>query len=214
MHTRKIVYSIFTAISFIAFYSCDSQPKEALLFNGNNFNGWEGDTLKTWKIEDNAIAGGSLTDTVPENDFLCTIKPYSNFVLKLQFKLLGTEGFINGGVQFRSKRADNPPNEMIGYQADLGDGYWASIYDESRRNKTLTPIDSTLIANTLKPNEWNDYEVHAEGNRIRIYLNKQLTADYTEEDKTVANSGVIGLQIHGGGKAKIYYRDMRITELK
>lgn len=213
MYTRMFNYALVTT-ALLALYSCAAQPKEELLFNGTNLSGWEGDTLKTWKIEDNAIAGGSLTDTVPENDFLCTIKPYSNFILKLEFKLLGTEGFINGGVQFRSKRADNPPNEMIGYQADLGDGYWASIYDESRRNKTLTPIDSALIATTLKRDDWNDYEVHAEGDRIRIYLNKQLTADYTEEDKTVAGSGVIGLQIHGGGKAKIYYRNMRITELK
>ncbi len=214
MHTQKTFYGLIAAIAFTVIYGCSTGQKEVALFNGNNFNGWEGDTLKTWKIEEYAIVGGSLTDTVPENDFLCTVKPYSDFILKLQFKLLGTEGFINAGVQFRSIRAENPPNEMIGYQADLGDGYWASIYDESRRNKTLTPIDSVLIASTLKRDDWNDYEVRCEDNRIRLYLNKQLTADYTEEDESITKSGVIGLQIHGGGKAKVYYRNLLITELK
>src|SRR5690606_9628631 len=158
-----------------------SSSSEVLLFNGKDFSGWEGDTIKMWKVEENAIAGGSLTETVPENDFLVTTKSYSNFNLKLEFKLLGSEGFINSGVQFRSQRVQDPPNEMVGYQADLGDGYWASIYDEMRRNKTLTPIDSTLIESILKRNEWNDYEIHAEGNHIRLYLNNKLTADYKEE---------------------------------
>jgi hypothetical protein len=38
-----------------------------------------------------------------------------------------------------------PSYEMIGYQADLGDKYWASLYDESRRNKTLTGPDSATV---------------------------------------------------------------------
>lgn len=209
---KKQFLYFFLAIGVAIIYSA-CQPKEVSLFNGHNFDGWEGDTIKTWRIEDNAIAGGSLQDTVPENDFLCTVKPYGNFALKLQFKLTGTEGFINSGVQFRSKRLQQPPNEMEGYQADLGDGYWASIYDESRRNKTLTPIDSALIASTLKRNDWNDYEIRCEGKRIRLYLNNQLTADYTETDESIPESGLIGLQIHGGGKAKVYYKNIRITEL-
>ncbi|MEJ7708941.1 MAG: hypothetical protein WKF84_03590 [Pyrinomonadaceae bacterium] len=38
-------------------------------------------------------------------------------------------------MQFRSQRIPNN-HEVIGYQADLGDGWWGSLYDESRRNKT------------------------------------------------------------------------------
>jgi hypothetical protein len=53
-----------------------------------------------------------------------------------RFKLVGTEGFVNGGVQFRSQRVPNH-FEVSGYQADLGEGYWGALYDESRRNKVL-----------------------------------------------------------------------------
>jgi hypothetical protein len=187
--------------------------KAVLLFDGKTFNGWEGDTVKTWKIDNGALAGGSLTETVPHNNFLCTKKTFSNFRLKLKFKLTGNGGFINTGVQFHSKRATNPSYEMIGYQADLGDKYWASLYDESRRNKTLVAPDSMLVKKILKSDDWNNYEVWAENGRIRIKLNGTQTVDYQEPDKSIPQSGVIGLQIHGGGKALVLYKDMWIEEL-
>jgi hypothetical protein len=203
------------SFSFLVLLSCTNSDKKSAvsIFNGVNFEGWEGDTTHTWAVADGAIVGGSLDENVPQNDFLCTRKTYSDFILKMKFKLDGTEGFINSGVQFHSLRATEPAHEMIGYQADLGDKFWASLYDESRRNKTLVAPDSALVEKILKPNEWNDYEVHAEKGRIRLYLNGTMTVDYTEPDKSVPQSGLIGLQIHGGGKALVAFKDLIITEL-
>ena len=183
------------------------------LFDGKTFNGWQGDIKNNWKIENGAIVGGSLEKTVTQNDFLCTARTYDNFVLKLKVKLTGTEGFINSGIQFRSIRASNPANEMIGYQADWGKGYWASLYDESRRNKTLAMPDSAQVLKWVKINDWNDYEVKAENRRIRLYINGHQTVDYTEPDANIPQSGLIGLQIHGGGKAQVAFKDIFITEL-
>ena len=182
------------------------------LFDGKTFRGWEGDTRQTWRIENGALVGGSLRDTVPHNEFLCTTRPYANFVLRLRFKLVGT-GFVNAGVQFRSRRAAEPAYEMIGYQADLGNGYWASLYDESRRNRTLAKPDSVQLTKLLRRNGWNDYEIRCEGRRIRLRLNGEQTVDYTEPDTTLGQSGLIGLQIHGGGKAEASYKDIFIEEL-
>ena len=190
---------------------CDS-PRIPL-FDGETFQGWEGDTLKTWRISNGAIIGGSLTDTVPHNDFLCTEKIFSNFVLKLKFKIIGNGGFVNAGVQFRSRRLADPAYEMSGYQADLGAGYWGSLYDESRRNKVLASADSTLVLETLKPGDWNDYEIRAEGKRIRLFINGRQTVDYFEPDENIPQSGVIGLQVHGGGKLEVHYRDIVLEEL-
>lgn len=186
---------------------------EELLFDGRTFTGWEGDTLRTWRVVAGALTGGSLRETVPHNDFLCTIRDYSDFVMKLKFKLEGTEGFVNAGVQFRSRRLDDPPYEMTGYQADLGDGYWGSLYDESRRNKTLAAPDSATVARILRRGEWNDYEVRAQGRRIQLFINGTQTVDYTETDESIPQSGVIGLQIHGGGKALVSYKDITVRPL-
>lgn len=202
------ILSLIMAVPLVGF-----GQKTKSIFDGKTFAGWEGDTKNTWRIADGAIVGGSLIKEVPQNEFLCTVKPYKNFILRLKFKLLGSEGFINSGVQFRSIRHTDPPNEMIGYQADLGDGYWASIYDESRRNKTLTPIDTVLIKKILKRDQWNDYEIHCNGKNIQLYLNGTKTADYYEQDDSVFQSGVIGLQIHGGGKAEAHFREIFIEEL-
>lgn len=208
-----LIFSIAGMITLTNFSVIPSQ-KTTKIFDGKSFNGWEGDTLKTWRIENGALVGGSLITKVPHNEFLCTKRSYANFDLKLKFKLTGTEGFINTGVQFRSKRLSDPVYEMIGYQADLGDKYWASLYDESRRNKTLIAPEESLVKKILKPGDWNDYEVRAENRRIRIFLNGQLTIDYTEPDESIPQSGLIGLQIHGGGKAEVAYKDIFIEELK
>ncbi len=187
--------------------------KQINLFDGKTFNGWEGDTVKTWRISDGALVGGSLTENVPHNEFISTTKDYKNFVLQLKFKLSGTEGFINTGVQFHSKRIADPPYEMTGYQADLGDGYWGCLYDESRRNKVLVYADTNLVKQVLRKGDWNDYEVRSENGRIRIKLNGKQTVDYTEPDKNIPQSGRIALQIHGGGKAEVLFKDVRLTPL-
>lgn len=186
--------------------------KTVFIFDGKTFSGWEGDTVNTWRIENGALTAGSLSITVPHNDFLVTTKSYSNFDLRLKFKLTGSEGFINAGVQFRSKQLKDPPYEMTGYQADLGPHYWASLYDESRRNRTLAAPDSLLLTKILVAGTWNDYEVNCANNRIRIYLNGVITVDYLEKDKSIPPEGFIGLQIHGGGKTIVAYKEIRIEE--
>lgn len=183
------------------------------LFDGKKLDGWEGDTEKTWRVEDGAIVGGSLETVVPRNEFLCTKQSFGNFELKLKFKLVGDKERANGGVQFRTKRIPNN-HEVSGYQADLGNGYWGALYDESRRNKVLAEPDKDVVAKAVKLEDWNDYVIRCEGPRIRLWLNGTLTVDYTEKDDKIERAGVIGVQIHGGAKAKVFYKDITIEELK
>jgi hypothetical protein len=188
--------------------------EEVSLFDGKTFKGWNGDTNKTWRIEAGSIVGGSLENKVPQNEFLCTEMTYTNFVLRLKFKLEGKSGFINAGVQIRSQRAKTPPNEMIGYQADLGDPeYWGSLYDESRRNKTVAPANMTEVKKVLKRDEWNEYVIRSEGQRIQLSINGLKTVDYVEPDASIPQLGLIGLQIHGGAVAQVSYKDIRIEIL-
>lgn len=180
------------------------------LADGKTFAGWIGDTNTTWRIEDGAFVGGSLEKKVPRNEFLRSAQPYTNFILRLQFKLVGTNGFINGGVQIRSQPARHPTNEMVGYQCDLGEGYWGALYDESRRNKILVKPDAALVKQALKPGAWNEYVITARGKTIETMINGVKLITYTEPDDTIPQQGFIGLQIHGNGAAIASYKDITI----
>jgi hypothetical protein len=183
-----------------------------LLKPSASFTGWEGDK-NFWRFEDGAFVGGTGNKTVPHNDFLCTEAQFTNFVLTLKFKLVGTEGFVNGGVQFRSQRVPNN-FEASGYQADMGDpSWWGCLYDESRRNKVLVHSDMEKVNKVLKRNDWNDYKIRCEGKHIELWINGVQTVNYVEPDSTIPNYGVIGLQVHGGGKTEAWYKDIVVERL-
>lgn len=181
------------------------------LFDGKTLKGWEGDE-KTWRVEDGAIVGGSLDAIVPRNEFLCTEKTYGNFELTLKFKILGDKEKANAGVQFRSKRIPKH-HEVTGYQADIGQGYWGALYDESRRNKVLAGPSKEDIAKFAKLDDWNEYKIRCEGAWIRLWMNGTPTVNYMEKEEEIDAAGIIGLQVHGGGKTKVMYKDITIEEL-
>ena len=179
------------------------------LFDGKTLEGWKGNQ-KVFRVVEGAIVGGNLQQSLPNNEFLRTNKTYENFELRLQFKLVGEQA--NAGVQFRT--AEIPDHhEVIGYQADMGDGWWGCLYDESRRNKVLAGPESETRTTLVRPNEWNDYRIRCEGPRIQLWLNDHLTVDYTESDEKIARSGILALQIHSGPPAQASYRKIRIKEL-
>ena len=178
------------------------------LFDGRSLAGWEGNT-NVWRVRDRVIVGGSMEGN-PQNEFLATLRNYTNFVLSLEYKLVGTDGFINSGVQFRSQRVSDPPNEMNGYQADLGAGHSGCLYDESRRNKFLARCSDETIHRLEKPGDWNRYELRCEGTHVQIWLNGEKTVDYAELDAAIPQNGLIGLQIHGGSKAEVSFRNLMI----
>jgi hypothetical protein len=184
------------------------------LFDGKTFEGWEGNTKTVWRIDQGALTAGSLTERQKDNDFLATTTEYQDFELELEWKLEGTEGFINGGVQFRTKRIPNH-HEVSGYQADLGAGFDGALYDESRRNKILAKPDAETLKKAIKPlGQWNHYRIRAQGDHIQLWLNGIQTVDYKEIDPGIEPKGIIAVQIHGGATAIARYRKLTIKELK
>lgn len=197
------------------------------LFNGKSLKGWTGnnreESLEWFRVEDGAIVAGSMECSIPRNEFLRTTRTYENFELRLKFKMKYPEGkgSWNGGVQFRSVPHPQIKHEMVGYQADIISWKWGALYDESRRNQFL----GTLLEKTPQrdPNGWNSYIIRCEGARIRIWLNGQLTIDYTEPYATtphpqfglIPQNGYIALQIHQDqNPCEAWYKDIEIEELK
>jgi hypothetical protein len=217
MSTLRSTIAAVVVLSFAA-TSLPAQPpskqpagKEARLFDGKTLSGWEG-TEKMFRVEEGAIVAGNLKAKIPRNEFLATKKDYGDFELRLKFKLLGGPG-ANAGVQIRSERIPNH-HEMIGYQADMGDGWWGALYDESRRNKVLAAPKKEAVEKALKRDDWNDYRIRCEGKRIQLWINGQQTVDYTEPDNKIPQRGKIAVQIHGGPPSEAWYKDIVLVELK
>ena len=186
-------------------------PQEARtesLFDGRSFDGWEGN-LDYFRIQDGAIVGGSLEEAIPRNEFLCTEKVYRDFELGLKVKLVGDPATANAGIQIRSRRIPNH-NDMIGYQADMGQHFWACLYDEGRRHQILAKPDPQQLRQVLKPDDWNKYVIRCVGPRVQLWMNGYQTVDYTEPDESLEQAGVIGLQIHSGPPTEAWYKDIKI----
>ncbi len=191
---------------------------ERPLFNGKDFSGWQEYASGVFGVEDGAIVGGSFEQGLDKNQFLTTEATFGDFYLRLECKIVVGEknpnNDGNAGVQFRSERI--PDNwEMIGYQADMTSdgGYWGCLYDESRRNRMLQTPSFDVTKGLWIPNDWNTYEILCQGKNVKIFLNGVKTVDYDEEDESIVQSGKIGLQIHAGGAARSYYRNVFICDV-
>jgi len=91
--------------------------------------------------------------------------------------------------------------------------WWGCLYDESRRNKILAQADKTAVDKVLKREDWNDYEIRAEGKRITLAINGLQTIDFTEPDPKIEDHGVIAVQIHSGPPSEAWYKEITIVEL-
>ncbi|MEY4938941.1 MAG: hypothetical protein RIQ93_676 [Verrucomicrobiota bacterium] len=184
------------------------------IFDGQSLTGWEGDS-QWWRVSNGIIVGGSLTEKVPKNVFLATRQTYQNFDLRLWIKVTGAPGagFVNSGIQFRSIRMAGS-TEMIGYQADAGEGWWGKLYDESRRKKVIAePANAAAVAGAVRKNDWNEYRIRAEGPHIQTWVNGVLAVDFKETERNIPQEGLIGLQTHSGGPVLVQIKDIMIEEL-
>lgn len=185
------------------------------LFDGQSLAGWHGDP-KFWAVLDGAIVGRT-EGNIPANTFLISDGSYSNFILKVKFRLHDNRG--NSGIQFRSEEAPEkegqPPFIVAGYQADIADNHYMGILYGERTGRgiiqNLTPEQQAEVAAAIKPRDWNEYVITANGDRITQTLNGVTTVDL--EDPQGAKSGIIALQLHRGHDMTISFKDLRIKLL-
>lgn len=184
------------------------------LFDGETLKGWK--TVdpahrKMWFVKDSIITCGDGINNIPKNTYLQTEKEFQDFEFRCLFRLSGdpATGLINSGIQYRS----NVVNGLIvGYQADIGNGYWGDIYDEHRRGK-LVGGDLSVLRHLLKEDGWNSYIIRVKGDRHELYINGVKTCDYIEKDASIPRKGVIAVQIHSGGAGIVQFRDLTINSL-
>ncbi|HJT78410.1 MAG TPA: family 16 glycoside hydrolase, partial [Gemmataceae bacterium] len=97
--------------------------------------------------------------------------------------------------------------EMRGPQADVGAGWWGKLYEENGRG-LLWDISGEKH---VKTDDWNDYEVVAEGSHVRTYINGKLCVDVN--DAKMSRRGIFAFQLHAGGPLEVRFKDLKLEVL-
>ena len=177
---------------------------KATFFNGKDLSTFEGLT-EYWSVKDGAIVG-SAPQGLKFNTFLCSKQKYGDFELKFQVRLKGG----NSGVQIRSKIHDEKKFAVTGPQCDMGGQYWGSLYGENFGGM-MKAADPKTVKAVLKPDDFNDYHIRAEGKRITIKLNGQTTVD--DDFAKAPDAGIIAFQLHAGGPMEVTFKNIQFKDL-
>ncbi|UCD27456.1 MAG: DUF1080 domain-containing protein [Planctomycetota bacterium] len=183
------------------------------LFDGKTLSGWQGDT-QGYTVED-----GMLICKKKGGGNLFTDKEYSDFILRLEYKL---EPGGNNGVGIRAKLEGTPG--FTGMEIQVLD-------DSFPKYQNLKPVQfngSIYGAVAAKPGhmkqvgEWNAMEIMAKGTHIKVTLNGTVIVDVNT--KTFGPKEIHGFKLEGlqrqkgyiafcGHGHRVYFRNIRLKNL-
>jgi hypothetical protein len=173
---------------------------DASFFNGKDIKDWTGNK-HYFSVKDGAIVAASAK-RVPKNEFLFSPVKVKDFYLSVRVKQ--TPFGANSGIQIRS-RADSK-GHAIGYQADIGKGWWGKLYHEHSGRHLLDGTREGL--KHVKREDWNHYEILCVGHRIWSAINGHLSTSLNDPKGEL--EGYIALQLHSGPAQTIIFKDLRL----
>ncbi len=194
------------------------QEKPVRLFDGHSFSGWSGKIGRYWTIENGAIkAIMSPYDAPPVSTYLFSDSKHRNF--RLLFEMRMPKG-NHSGVGFWGSRHSFEGEDYTwrGHLAILPQTGIFDIYNRGwearcKREGTTagisgdwlekgpgtggeTAVDGEAAADVYSLHGWNQVEILAVGNRIRIAINGVKTSDWTDPEPQHIREGPIALQQH------------------
>jgi putative heme-binding domain-containing protein len=220
------------------------EPGFKSLFNGHDLGGWAG-RAEHWSVQDGAITGRTTKEHPANgNNFLIAKAGDKNliiddFELRFSYRIVAdsNSGFANSGVQYRSKDLGN--FVVGGYQGDFeaGTTFSGILYDEAggaggrgimaQRGELVTwstdgkkTVTGSLgksedIQAKIKPNDWNEYVIIAQGSRLQHFINGvQTVGGIDETEGKRLSSGILALQLHAGEPMTVQFKDIRIKSLR
>ena len=167
------------------------------LFDGKSIDGWEGYT-DLWSVKDGEIVAKN-TEPLKFSTYLLTKNNYTDFRLTFAAKLVESE--MHSGVCFwgvvKPDVSKEPEKERskytyAGHLVMFPSGY--GMYDLFGRNGL--PVDGGPAKKVGKQHDWNDIEVLAQGNRVRVAVNGTAVVDWRDPEPERIKAGPIGLQLH------------------
>lgn len=175
------------------------------LFNGKDLDGWEGHR-NLWSVDDGVIVGKN-SEPVEVSTYLLTKRTFSDFRLKGKAKLVKSE--MHSGFAFWGRVAPEKgdPYTYAGHLVMFPSGW--GMYDLYGRN--LLPVDPAPAKAVGKQHDWNDIEILAQGNRVRVAVNGKAVIDWRDPEPDRIKTGPIGLQLHSNrAPQEVHFKDLTI----
>ena len=175
------------------------------LFNGKDLEGWEGNK-DLWSVQDGVIVGKN-TQPVKVSTYLLTKRNFSDFRLTATVKLVQSE--MHSGIAFWGRVAPEQDKYTYAGHLVMFPSGWG-MYDLFGRNGL--PVDGGPAKKVGKQHDWNDMEILAQGNRIRLAVNGQAVLDWRDSEPERIKEGPIGLQLHSNNvPQEVHFKDLTLT---
>jgi hypothetical protein len=186
------------------------------LFNGKDLEGWEG-YEDLWSVKDGVIVAKN-DKPLRYSTYLLTRNKYTDFRLVFQAKLVESE--MHSGVAFWGEvfpkadgkvtdpKKDRSEHTYKGHLVMFPSGW--GMYDLFGRNGL--PVDGGPAKKVGKQHDWNDIEILAQGNRVRVGVNGVAVVDWRDPDPDRIKEAPIGLQLHSNEKAQeVHFKGLVLT---
>jgi hypothetical protein len=160
------------------------------LFNGKDLDGWVGHK-NLWSVKDGMIVGKN-SDPIKVSTYLLTKQKFTDFHLTFSFKLAESE--MHSGIALWGEVAPSKgdPFTYKGHLVMFPTGW--GLYDlYGRLGLKADPEPAKKVG---KQHDWNELEIFAQGNRIRLVANGTLVVDWRDPMPDRIKEAPIGLQLH------------------
>lgn len=176
------------------------------LFNGKDLEGWEGHE-KLWSVKDGTIIAKN-TDPIKVSTYLQTKRKFTDFRLTATVKLVQSE--MHSGIAFWGRKAPDKGDDYTyaGHLVMFPSGW--GMFDLFGRMGL--PPSGAPAKKVGKQHDWNDLEILAQGNRVRVAVNGVLVVDWRDPEPKRILEGPIGLQLHSNTvPQEIHFKDLILT---
>jgi hypothetical protein len=160
------------------------------LFNGKDLKGWVGH-FKYWSVVDGVIVGKNDEPVMPST-YLLTERSFSDFRLTATVKLVTSE--MHSGIAFWGRPApeQGDPCTYAGHLV-MFPSNWGMHDLFGRRD---LPVDREPAKKVGKQHDWNELEILAQGNRVRVAVNGVQVIDWRDPEPFRIREAPTGLQLH------------------
>jgi hypothetical protein len=176
------------------------------LFNGKDLSGWEGHE-KLWSVDNGEIVGKNA-DEIKVSTYLLTKQKFTDFRLTARVKLVKSE--MHSGIAFWGRNATEKGDRYTyaGHLVMFPSGW--GMYDLFGRGGL--PVDGRPAQKVGKQHDWNDLEILAQGNRVRVAVNGSAVVDWHDPMPDRIQEGPLGLQLHSNKvPQEVRFKDLELT---